>query len=61
MITKRLDENRFTHWYKLFSYENAGHTRNDGYMMGGTSEGNKNAKIDSEQRILDFLERVSNQ
>lgn len=61
MIIKRLDENKFTHWYKLFSYENAGHTLNDGYMMGGTIEGNKNAKIDAQQRILDFLERLSNQ
>ena len=60
MIIKRLDENKFTHWYKLFSYENAGHTLNDGYMMGGTSKGNKNAKIDSEQRVLDFLDRLSN-
>jgi uncharacterized protein len=61
MIIKRLDENNFTHWYKLFSYENAGHTLNDGYLMGGTIEGNKNAKIDSQQRILDFLGRVSSQ
>jgi hypothetical protein len=29
--------------------------------MGGTSEGNKNAKIDSEQRVLDFIDRLSNQ
>ncbi len=28
-------------------------------MMGGTVEGNKKARIDSEQRILDFLERLS--
>jgi hypothetical protein len=61
MIIKRLDENKFTHWYKLFSYENAGHTLNEGYMMGGTSEGNKNAKIDSKQRVLDFLDQLSNQ
>jgi len=61
MIIKRLDENKFTHWYKLFSYENAGHTLNNEHMMGGTREGNNNAKIDSEQRVLDFLDRVSNQ
>ena len=61
MIIKRLDENNFKHWYKLFSYENAGHTLNDGYLMGGTFEGNKNAKIDSQQRILDFLDQLSNQ
>jgi dienelactone hydrolase len=61
MIIKRLDENKYTHWYKLFSYENAGHTLSDGYMMGGTSEGNKNAKIDSKQRVLDFLDQLFNQ
>lgn len=61
MIIKRLDENKFPHWYKLFSYEDAGHTLNDGYMMGGTVEGNKNAKINSKQMILDFLVRLSNQ
>jgi dienelactone hydrolase len=59
MVIKRLEENKFSHWFKLYSYENAGHTLNEGYMMGGTQEGNKNARIDSEQRILDFLERIS--
>lgn len=59
MVIKRLEEHKFAHWYKLYSYENAGHTLNDGYMMGGTQEGNKNARIDSEQRVLDFLSRLS--
>jgi dienelactone hydrolase len=61
MIVKRLDAYKFPHWYKLFSYEHAGHTLNDGYMMGGTPEGNKIAKMDSQQRILDFLDQLSNQ
>jgi dienelactone hydrolase len=59
MVIKRLEEKKFSHWFKLYSYDNAGHTLNDGYMMGGTVEGNKNARIDSEKRILDFLERLS--
>lgn len=59
MMIKRLEEKKFSHWFKLYSYENAGHTLNDGYMMGGTAEGNKNARMDSEQRILDFLNLLS--
>jgi dienelactone hydrolase len=59
MIIKRLDKNKFPYWHKLFSYDNAGHTLNDGYMMGGTKEGNENARIDSEKRTLDFLEHLS--
>lgn len=59
MVIKRLEENKFSHWYKLYSYDNAGHTLNDGYMMGGTEEGNKNARIDSEKRVLDFLNHLS--
>ncbi len=59
MIVKRLEKNNFPYWYKLFSYENAGHTLNDGYMMGGTPEGNRNAKIDAEKRIFEFLAMLS--
>ena len=59
MVIKRLKEKNFPHWYKLYSYDNAGHTLNDGYMMGGTVEGNKNARIDAEQRILEFLNSLS--
>jgi dienelactone hydrolase len=58
MVIERLDKNKFSHWYKLFSYDDAGHTLNDGYMMGGTKEGNQNARIDSEKRVFDFLERL---
>ena len=61
MIIKRLNDKEFPHWYKLYSYENAGHTLNDGYMMGGTKEGNYSARIDSEKRTLDFLDQLSKQ
>jgi len=61
IIIKRLDDNKFAHWYRLFSYDNAGHTLNEQYMMGGTVEGNRQALIDSEQRILNFLNRLSRQ
>jgi uncharacterized protein len=59
MIVKRLKENYFPHWYKHFAYENAGHSLNEYYFMGGTKEGNKKARIDVEQRISNFLRRVS--
>jgi dienelactone hydrolase len=59
MIIQRLKENSFPFWFKLYSYENAGHTLNDGYMMGGNVEGNKNARIDSEKRTIEFLNRLS--
>ncbi|MFT3870319.1 MAG: acyl-CoA thioester hydrolase/BAAT C-terminal domain-containing protein [Nibricoccus sp.] len=59
MIEKRLAEKKFTHWYRHFSYENAGHTLNDGYMMGGTAEGNRKARDDAKKQIDDFLEQVA--
>lgn len=61
MVMKRLTDHQFPHSYTLYSYDNAGHTLNDGYMMGGTMEGNKQARIDSEKRILDFLKKLSGQ
>jgi esterase/lipase len=61
MIIKRLEENKFSYWYKHFAYENAGHslTDNDTYLLGGTKDGNKKARIDSEKRIFTFLRRLS--
>ncbi len=59
MITKRLKDNKFPHWYKHYAYENAGHTFYEKSPMGGTPEGNKKAGIDSEQRIFAFLNRLS--
>jgi len=49
MIIKRLKENNFPHWYKHVAYEDAGHS----------FDGNKKARIDSEQRIFAFLSRLS--
>jgi uncharacterized protein len=61
MIIKRLDEKNFPFWYKHFAYQNAGHSFSDHSTLGGTAEGNKQAGIDSEKRIFDFLERLSEQ
>jgi hypothetical protein len=59
MIIKRLDERKFPFWYIHITYENAGHSFNEHSTLGGTAEDNKQAGIDSEQRIFDFLERLS--
>jgi uncharacterized protein len=61
MIIKRLDEKKFPFWYKHFAYQNAGHSFSEHSSLGGTAEGNKQAGIDSEKRIFDFLERLSKQ
>jgi len=59
MIIKRLDEKEFPFWHKHYAYPNAGHSFNEHSTLGGTPEGNKQASIDSEKRICDFLERLS--
>ena len=59
MIIQRLNENNFPFWFKLYSYENAGHTLNDGYIMGDNEEGNKKVRIDSQKRTFEFLNRLS--
>jgi len=59
MIIKRLEYRNFSFWYKHIAYENAGHTLNENNMMGGTFDGNKNARMDAEQQILQFLNSLS--
>ncbi len=59
MIIERLKENNFPHRYEHIAYENAGHSLHELEYFGGTKEGNKKARIDSELRILDFLRRLS--
>ncbi|MFC1651416.1 acyl-CoA thioester hydrolase/BAAT C-terminal domain-containing protein [Candidatus Latescibacterota bacterium] len=59
MIIKRLKEYKFPHWYRHFAYEDAGHSLNENVLKGGTKDGNKKARIDSEQRIINFLNRLS--
>jgi len=55
MICKRLREKKFKHKYEHFKYADAGHTLNDYFMLGGTPEGNRKARIDSAKRMLDFI------
>ena len=58
MIIKRLEEKKFSYWYRHFAYKDAGHSLNENFLMGGSKEGNKKARIDSEQRIFAFLSRL---
>jgi len=58
-ICSRLKESSFPHPYKHLSYENCGHTISEYYLMGGSREGNKKARIDMEREILHFLDKMS--
>lgn len=58
-IVRRLDESGFGHGHEHITYDAAGHTLIEYFMMGGTEEGNREARLDSAKRTLAFLERVS--
>jgi uncharacterized protein len=57
-IAKRLEEAAFPHRYDNVVYPNAGHTLTEHYIMGGTKEGNRAARIDSTERIARFLREL---
>lgn len=54
-LVNRLKANKFPHAFEHVKYENAGHTLNEFFTIGGTREGNKKARVDSWRRILAFL------
>jgi dienelactone hydrolase len=55
MICKRLKESQFKYKYEHVKYDDAGHTLNEHYMLGGTSDGNKRAREESTKKMLEFL------
>jgi len=57
-ICARLKANRFKYPYEHLKYQDAGHTMDERWMMGGTAEGNKKARIDLTEKILLFLQKV---
>lgn len=59
MICERLKDKKFNHKYEHFKYDKAGHTLNEYFMLGGTREGNKKARIDSTKKMLKFLEELA--
>ena len=54
-MVDRLKANKFPHAFEHVKYENAGHTLNEFFMIGGTREGNKKARVDSGRTVLTFL------
>ncbi|MCA9094556.1 MAG: hypothetical protein KDA68_13785 [Planctomycetaceae bacterium] len=55
-IDERLSQHKFPHPFRNIQYEKAGHTLTEYFMIGGTEEGNRDARIDSSQKMLEFLE-----
>jgi dienelactone hydrolase len=59
MIMRTLKDQDFSYPYEHIPYDHAGHTMTEYYMMGGTEEGNRKARIDSTERMLLFLNKRS--
>ena len=59
MIMSTLRDQKFNYAYEHITYDNAGHTMTEDYMMGGTEEGNRKARIDSTEKTLSFLNKLS--
>ena len=57
-ICARLKERQFKYRYEHLKYKDAGHTLNEHYMMGGTTEGNKRARLDLVAKMLAFLNKL---
>jgi dienelactone hydrolase len=59
MMMHTLRDQGFSYTYEHIPYDNAGHTMTEYYMMGGTEEGNRKARMDSNERMLRFLDKLS--
>jgi dienelactone hydrolase len=59
MIMRTLRDQGFKYTCEHIAYDNAGHTMTEYYMMGGTEEGNRKARIDSTERMVAFLNKLS--
>jgi uncharacterized protein len=59
MIMRSLKDQKFSYTSEHVTYDNAGHTMMEYFMMGGTEEGNRKARIDSTERMLSFLNKLS--
>jgi dienelactone hydrolase len=59
MIMRTLRDEAFSYPCEHIPYDNAGHTMTEYYMMGGTEEGNRKARIDSTDKMLLFLNKLS--
>lgn len=59
LMMRTLRDQAFSYPYEHITYENAGHTMTEYFMMGGTEEGNRKARIDSNKKALLFLNKLS--
>jgi uncharacterized protein len=59
IIMSTLKSQKFAYTCDHITYDNAGHTMTEYYMMGGTAEGNKAARIDTLERTVSFLNGLS--
>lgn len=59
-MINRLNQQGFKHYYDHISYEDAGHSFNEDYMMGGSYDGNKAARLDSAEKIIEFINKLNN-
>lgn len=57
-VIERLKDKGFGFDYEHIAYEDAGHSLNETYLMGGSMEGNEKARIDSEAKILEFINKL---
>lgn len=57
-ICSRLKGKRFKYKYENLKYKNAGHTLDERWMIGGTFDGNKEARIDLGNQLLAFLKAL---
>lgn len=51
MIIQRLKDKKFKYDYNHFAYDNTGHS----------IDGNENARLDYEKKVINFLEKIANQ
>jgi len=59
MIMRSLRDQAFSYTCEHITYDNAGHTMTEYYLMGGSKEGNRNARIDSTEKMLISLNKLS--
>jgi uncharacterized protein len=57
-IGARLKANGFRFSFEKQVYPQAGHTLSEKYLLGGTVEGNRQARLDSMKRITEFLTQI---
>ncbi len=58
-LVDRFRTKKFPHTFKHVNYNHAGHTLNEFFMLGGTKEGNKIARIESWKEIIKYLEKYN--